>query len=159
MRNSGASRVRKLTLSALVSKDLVLDFSERTIVLILFLYFANKMLPRLAGLIVTEIAHPELLWLAASAKSWRRPFGHFRIARCFPYTNASLCDDRFKVSIRLGFELDSRERAAVSGSGCKKRIHTVRIRYRIDVCGNDHPDFSKNNPLAQLWRRTCKSRD
>jgi protein-S-isoprenylcysteine O-methyltransferase Ste14 len=67
MRNSGASRVRKLTLSALVSKDLVLDFSERTIVLILFLYFANKMLPRLAGLIVTEIAHPELLWLAASA--------------------------------------------------------------------------------------------
>jgi protein-S-isoprenylcysteine O-methyltransferase Ste14 len=68
VRNSCASRVRKMTLSAsaLISKDLILDLSERTIVLILFLYFANTMLPRLAGLIVTEIAHPELLWLAAS---------------------------------------------------------------------------------------------
>jgi protein-S-isoprenylcysteine O-methyltransferase Ste14 len=45
---------------------LVLDFVERAVVLILFLYFANKMLPRLAGLIVTEFAHPELLWLAAA---------------------------------------------------------------------------------------------
>jgi protein-S-isoprenylcysteine O-methyltransferase Ste14 len=53
-------------LSALVSKDLVLDIIERAVVLILFLYFANKMLPRLAGLIATEIAYPELLWLAAS---------------------------------------------------------------------------------------------
>jgi protein-S-isoprenylcysteine O-methyltransferase Ste14 len=53
-------------LSVLVSKDLVLDVIERAIVLIFFLYFANKMLPRLAGLIVIEIAHPELLWLAAS---------------------------------------------------------------------------------------------
>jgi protein-S-isoprenylcysteine O-methyltransferase Ste14 len=52
--------------SALVSKDRVLDFIERAVVLILFVYFANKMLPRLAGLIVTEIAHPELLWLALS---------------------------------------------------------------------------------------------
>jgi protein-S-isoprenylcysteine O-methyltransferase Ste14 len=52
--------------SALVSKDLVLDVIERTLVLALFLYFANKMLPRFAGLISTEIAHPELLWLAAS---------------------------------------------------------------------------------------------
>jgi protein-S-isoprenylcysteine O-methyltransferase Ste14 len=49
-----------------VSKDLALDFIERAIVLILFLYFANKILPRFARLIVTEIAHPELLWLAAS---------------------------------------------------------------------------------------------
>jgi protein-S-isoprenylcysteine O-methyltransferase Ste14 len=53
-------------LSVLVSKDLVLDVVERAIVLIFFLYFANKMLPRLAVLIVTEIAHPELLLLAAS---------------------------------------------------------------------------------------------
>jgi protein-S-isoprenylcysteine O-methyltransferase Ste14 len=53
-------------LSALVSKDLILDVIERAVVLILFLYFANKMLPRLAGLISAEIAHPELLWLAAS---------------------------------------------------------------------------------------------
>jgi len=54
------------TLSALVTKDLVLDFIERAVVGILFLYFANKMLPRFAWLIITEIAHPELLLLAAS---------------------------------------------------------------------------------------------
>jgi protein-S-isoprenylcysteine O-methyltransferase Ste14 len=53
-------------LFAFVSKDLVLDVIERAVVLILFLYFANKMFPRLAGLITTEIAHPELFWLAAS---------------------------------------------------------------------------------------------
>jgi protein-S-isoprenylcysteine O-methyltransferase Ste14 len=53
-------------LSALVSKDLVLDVIERAVVLILFLYFANKMLPRLVSLISAEIAYPELLWLAAS---------------------------------------------------------------------------------------------
>jgi protein-S-isoprenylcysteine O-methyltransferase Ste14 len=56
----------KRNLTALLTKDLVLDFIERAVVLILFLYFANKMLPRLAGLFTTEIAHPELLWLAAS---------------------------------------------------------------------------------------------
>jgi protein-S-isoprenylcysteine O-methyltransferase Ste14 len=53
-------------LFSLVPKDLVLDVIERAVVLILFLYFANRMLPRLAELISTEIAHPELLWLAAS---------------------------------------------------------------------------------------------
>jgi protein-S-isoprenylcysteine O-methyltransferase Ste14 len=53
-------------LTAHVSKDLVLDFLERAVVLILFVYFANKMLPRFTTLIVTEIAHPELLWLAVS---------------------------------------------------------------------------------------------
>jgi protein-S-isoprenylcysteine O-methyltransferase Ste14 len=36
------------------------------VVLILFVYFADRMLPRLAQLITTDIAHPELLWLAAS---------------------------------------------------------------------------------------------
>jgi protein-S-isoprenylcysteine O-methyltransferase Ste14 len=46
--------------------DLVLDVMERAVVLILFLYFANRMLPRLAGLISAEIAYPELFWLAAS---------------------------------------------------------------------------------------------
>jgi protein-S-isoprenylcysteine O-methyltransferase Ste14 len=49
-----------------VSKDRVLDLIERAILLILFLYFANRMLPRLAGLISAEIAYPELFWLAAS---------------------------------------------------------------------------------------------
>jgi protein-S-isoprenylcysteine O-methyltransferase Ste14 len=47
-------------------KDGVLDFAERAIVLILFIYFANKMLPRLVHLVITEITYPELLWLAAS---------------------------------------------------------------------------------------------
>jgi protein-S-isoprenylcysteine O-methyltransferase Ste14 len=49
----------------LVSKDLVLDVIERVVVLILFLYFANRMLPQLARLITAEIAYPELFWLAA----------------------------------------------------------------------------------------------
>jgi protein-S-isoprenylcysteine O-methyltransferase Ste14 len=52
--------------SAFVSKDLVLDVIERVVVLILFLYFVNRMLPQLARLITTEIAYPELFWLAAS---------------------------------------------------------------------------------------------
>jgi protein-S-isoprenylcysteine O-methyltransferase Ste14 len=62
----GVFRAGKRALSTIISKDFLLDLIERTIVLILFLYFANKMLPRFAGLITTEIAHPELLWLAAS---------------------------------------------------------------------------------------------
>src|SRR5262245_21480747 len=61
-----AFRAGKQNQSNLFSKDLVLDVTERVVVLILFLYFANKMLPRFVQLIVTEIAHPELLWLAAS---------------------------------------------------------------------------------------------
>src|SRR6516165_7329047 len=52
-------------LSALVSKDLVLDVIERAVVLILFLYFANRMLPSLADLISAELAYPELFLLAA----------------------------------------------------------------------------------------------
>jgi protein-S-isoprenylcysteine O-methyltransferase Ste14 len=51
---------------ALVPKYLVLDVIERAVVLILFLYFASRMLRPLAVLITAEIAHPELLWLAAS---------------------------------------------------------------------------------------------
>src|SRR6516225_12010754 len=62
----GQSKTGNQALSALVAKDLVLDVIERTIVLILFLYFANRMLRPLAVLITAEIAHPELLWLAAS---------------------------------------------------------------------------------------------
>jgi protein-S-isoprenylcysteine O-methyltransferase Ste14 len=64
--STAAFRSARRNLSAIVSKDLVLDLAERAVVLILFLYFANKMFPRFATLIVTEIAHPELLWLAAS---------------------------------------------------------------------------------------------
>jgi protein-S-isoprenylcysteine O-methyltransferase Ste14 len=53
-------------LFSLVSKDLVLDVVERAVVLVLFLYFASRMLPQLARLISAEIAYPELFWLAAS---------------------------------------------------------------------------------------------
>jgi protein-S-isoprenylcysteine O-methyltransferase Ste14 len=49
-----------------VFKDFVLDVIERAVVLILFLYLADRMLPPLAGLIRAEIAYPELFWLAAS---------------------------------------------------------------------------------------------
>jgi protein-S-isoprenylcysteine O-methyltransferase Ste14 len=49
---------------ALTTKNLVLDVIERVVVLILFLYFANRMLPQLATLITSEIAYPELFWLA-----------------------------------------------------------------------------------------------
>jgi protein-S-isoprenylcysteine O-methyltransferase Ste14 len=59
-------RAGKQAPSAFISKDLVLDVIERAVVLILFLYFANRMLPQLARLITTEIAYPELFWLAAS---------------------------------------------------------------------------------------------
>jgi protein-S-isoprenylcysteine O-methyltransferase Ste14 len=50
----------------LVSKDLIFDLIERVVVLTLFLYFANRMLPQLVRLISIEIAYPELFWLAAS---------------------------------------------------------------------------------------------
>jgi protein-S-isoprenylcysteine O-methyltransferase Ste14 len=62
----GEFRAGNQAQTALAFKDFVLDFIERAIVLILFLYFANRMLPRFAALITTEIAYPELLWLAAS---------------------------------------------------------------------------------------------
>src|SRR5262249_42348289 len=50
----------------LLSKDLVLDLTERAVVLGLFLFFAARMLPSLAKLISTELAYPELFWLVAS---------------------------------------------------------------------------------------------
>jgi protein-S-isoprenylcysteine O-methyltransferase Ste14 len=62
----GEFKSARQTLSALVSKAVVLDVIERVIVLILFVYFANRMLPQLARLITLEIAYPELFWLAAS---------------------------------------------------------------------------------------------
>jgi protein-S-isoprenylcysteine O-methyltransferase Ste14 len=65
-RFGSAFRSSRQGLAALLSKGLLLDFTERAVVLILFLYFANRMVPRFAQLIATEIAHPELLWLAAS---------------------------------------------------------------------------------------------
>src|SRR5262245_46391128 len=57
-------RAGKQAVFAFISKNLV-DVIERAVVLILYLYFANRMLPQLARLITTEIAYPELFWLAA----------------------------------------------------------------------------------------------
>jgi protein-S-isoprenylcysteine O-methyltransferase Ste14 len=65
-RTPGPFLGRRTAVPAFVSKNLVLDVIERVVVLILFLYFANRMLPQLATLITTEIAYPELFWLAAS---------------------------------------------------------------------------------------------
>jgi protein-S-isoprenylcysteine O-methyltransferase Ste14 len=65
-RPPGEFRPGNQAVFALLSKDLVLDVIERAVVLILFLYFANRMLPQLARLVSTEIAYPELFWLAAS---------------------------------------------------------------------------------------------
>jgi protein-S-isoprenylcysteine O-methyltransferase Ste14 len=65
-RASGEFKSARQTLSALVSKAVILDVIERAVVLLLFLYFANRMLPQLARLVTLEIAFPELLWLAAS---------------------------------------------------------------------------------------------
>src|SRR5215469_4207888 len=65
-RASSEFRAGNQALSVLVSKDRVLDVIERAVVLILFLYFASRMLPQFARLITTEIAYPELFWLAAS---------------------------------------------------------------------------------------------
>ena len=65
-RRPGEFRHGKLAVFAFLSKDLVLDVIERAVVLILFLFFASRMLPQLTRLISTEIAYPELFWLAAS---------------------------------------------------------------------------------------------
>ena len=64
-RPPNAFRAGRSALSALLSKDLVLDVIERAVVLTLFLYFANRMFPRVADLISTEIAYPKLFLLAA----------------------------------------------------------------------------------------------
>jgi protein-S-isoprenylcysteine O-methyltransferase Ste14 len=65
-RTPGEFRPGKQAVFAFMSKALVLDVIERAVVLIIFLYFANRMLPQLARLISIEIAYPELFWLAAS---------------------------------------------------------------------------------------------
>ena len=65
-RTPGQFSAGNQALPAIISKDLVLDVIERAIVLLLFIYFANRMLPQLARLITFEFAYPELFWLAAS---------------------------------------------------------------------------------------------
>ena len=52
---------RRRPLSAIISKDLALDLTERVVVLALFVHFADKMLGRLIELVTLQIAHPELI--------------------------------------------------------------------------------------------------
>ncbi len=60
-----AERPLRRRLSALLSMDLALDLAERAAVLVLFALFAHRMLPRLVDLALVEIAHPEVILLAA----------------------------------------------------------------------------------------------
>ena len=60
-----AERPARRRLSALLSMDLALDLAERGAVLVLFALFAHRMLPRLVDLVLVEIAHPEVILLAA----------------------------------------------------------------------------------------------
>jgi len=50
---------------AALNMELTLDLAERIGVLVLFLVFANRMLPRLVSLVLVEREHPELILLAA----------------------------------------------------------------------------------------------
>lgn len=46
---------------ALANKDFTLDLFERSVVIVLFIVFANRMLGRLLSLIVLQIEHPQLI--------------------------------------------------------------------------------------------------
>jgi protein-S-isoprenylcysteine O-methyltransferase Ste14 len=52
-------------LPSFISLDLALDLAERAAVLLLFLVFVHRMLPRLVNLVLIEREHPELILLAA----------------------------------------------------------------------------------------------
>lgn len=56
---------RARALTALIPPDLALDLTERAAVIVLFLLFADRMLPRLVELIALQSAHPELIVAAA----------------------------------------------------------------------------------------------
>jgi protein-S-isoprenylcysteine O-methyltransferase Ste14 len=62
----GAVIPSKKSLSVHFSKKLALDLTERAIVLLFFLFFAHRILPRLADLIAVDVAYPKLVWLAAT---------------------------------------------------------------------------------------------
>ena len=55
--------------SAFVSMDLILDLAERVAVLLLFLLFVNRMLPRLVQLVLIQREHPEVILLAAGVNA------------------------------------------------------------------------------------------
>ncbi len=54
---------------AFVSLELALDLAERAAVLLLFLLFVNRMLPRLVQLVLIQREHPEVILLAAGVNA------------------------------------------------------------------------------------------
>ena len=54
---------------ASVSMELMLDLAERVAVLLLFLLFVNRMLPRLVQLVLIQREHPEVILLAAGVNA------------------------------------------------------------------------------------------
>jgi hypothetical protein len=67
---------------AFVSLELALDVAERAAVLLLFLLFVNRMLPRLVQLVLIQREHPEVILLAAGVNAQ---------ARCWCSPNFSAC--------------------------------------------------------------------
>ena len=63
--NAPAVQAARRRLPALASRDLALALAERAAVLALFALFVHRLLPQLAGLVLIERVHPELLWQAA----------------------------------------------------------------------------------------------
>jgi protein-S-isoprenylcysteine O-methyltransferase Ste14 len=54
---------------AFVTMELALDLAERAAVLLLFLLFVNRMLPRLVQLVLIQREHPEVILLAAGVNA------------------------------------------------------------------------------------------
>ena len=56
-------------LPSTISLDLALDIAERAAVLLLFLVFVHRMLPRLVQLVLIQREHPEVILLAAGVNA------------------------------------------------------------------------------------------
>jgi len=68
-RNASPVPPARRRLAALVSTELMLDLAERAAVLLLFLLFVNRMLPRLVQLVLIQRDHPEVILLAAGVNA------------------------------------------------------------------------------------------
>ena len=67
--NASPVRPARRRFAAFVSMELALDLAERLAVLLLFLLFVHRMLPRLVDLVLIERVHPELILLAAGTNA------------------------------------------------------------------------------------------
>ena len=67
--NASPVRPARRRFAAFVSMELALDLAERLAVLLLFLVFVHRMLPRLVDLVLIERVHPELILLAAGTNA------------------------------------------------------------------------------------------